>query len=135
MVTATAKVFRGKIVDLAEYSRCHRTSLGHFLTEGKRDESVLQHRVNVEALAQVREISERTIERIGFHHSHLLGKFVFGYQLQATVVACSDVSLIHSIDLYDKTQKNQDGKVVTKIDGVCDLAKTLWSILGLPALA
>lgn len=41
MVAATAKGFRGKVVDLAEYSHCHRTSLGHFLAEGKWDESVL----------------------------------------------------------------------------------------------
>ncbi len=150
MVAATAKGFRGKVVDIAEYSHCHRTSLGHFLAEGKWDERVLQQRVCVEALAQVKVISERTaeplfvihddtiaqktkpssqaqspIELTGYHHSHLRGKVVFGHQLQATVVACADVSLIHSIDLYDKNQTHPDGKVVTKIDRVCDLAKSL----------
>lgn len=150
MTAATAKGFRGKVTDLAEYSDCHRTTLGHFLAEGVWDETVLQDKVKTESLRQILETSRRTveplfvihddtiaqktkpssqarfpIEQAGFHHSHLLGKVVWGHQVQATVLGCSDLSLIHSIDLYDKTFTHPDGTVYTKIDRVCDLAQTL----------
>lgn len=65
------------------------------------------------------------IEQAGFHHSHLLGKVVWGHQVQATVLECSNLSLIHSIDLYDKSITHPDGSVYSKIDRVCDLAQTL----------
>nr|WP_240414675.1 hypothetical protein [Paenibacillus periandrae] len=95
MAAATAKGYRGKVIDLTEYSDRHRMTLGHFLAEGKWDEAVLQNKVKTESLLQV--------EQIGFQHSHLEGKVVWGHQVQATVVQCSSASLIHSIDLYDKT--------------------------------
>lgn len=110
MTAATAKGFRGKVTDLAEYSVCHRTTLGHFLAEGVWDEEVLQNKVETESLAQIPATSKRTgetlfvihddtiaqktkpssqarfpIEQTGFHHSHLLGKVVWGHQVQATV--------------------------------------------------
>jgi len=150
MAAATAKGFRGKVIDLAEYSPCHRTTLGHFLAEGKWDESVLKNKVKTESIHHVLEasrekaeplfviyddtIAQKTkpssqavspIERTGFHHSHLLGKVVWGHQLQAAVVQCAELSLIHSIDLYDKTNTHPDGTVYTKIDRVCDMATTL----------
>lgn len=150
MAAATAKGYRGKVVDLADYSDCHRTTLGHFLAEGKWDEAVLQHKVKIESLRHVVQLSKQTaeplfvihddtiskktkpssqakspIEQTGFHHSHLEGKVVWGHQVQATVVQSSSVSLIHSIDLYDKTKRHPDGTVYTKIDHVCDMATTL----------
>lgn len=138
------------MTDLAEYSDCHRTTLGHFLDQGVWDDEVLQHKVKTESLRQILETSQRTgeplfvihddtiaqktkpssqarspIEQAGFHHSHLLGKVVWGHQVQATVLGCSDLSLIHSIDLYDKSITHPDGSVYSKIDRVCDLAQTL----------
>lgn len=117
MTAATAKGFRGKVTDLAEYSDCHRTTLGHFLAEGVWDETVLQNKVKTESLRQILETSRRTveplfvihddtialktkpssqarfpIEQAGFHHSHLLGKVIWGHQVQATVLGCSDLS-------------------------------------------
>jgi Transposase DDE domain len=149
MVAATAKGFRGKVVDLAEYSDCHRTTLGHFLAEGKWNEAVLQNKVKTESLQHVIQLSNQTAEPLfiihddtiskktkpssqaqspmeltGFHHSHLEGKVVYGHQVQATVVQSGDTSLIHSLDLYDKTKTHADGTVCTKIDHVCDSAAT-----------
>lgn len=69
--------------------------------------------------------AQSPIELTGFHYSHLLGKVVFGHQLQATIVTCGELSLIYSIHLYNKNQTHPDGKVVTKIDRVCELAKAL----------
>lgn len=74
MVAATAKGFRGKVVDLAEYSHCHRTSLGRFLAEGKWDERVLQQRVSVEAQAKVKAISERTTEPLFVIHDDTIAQ-------------------------------------------------------------
>ncbi|MBJ6361635.1 IS701 family transposase [Paenibacillus sp. MAHUQ-46] len=150
MAAATAKGFRGKVVDLAEYSDRHRTTLGHFLAEGKWDETVLQNKVKAESLRQVVEIphhaaeplfvihddtiakktkpssqAKSPIEQTGFHHSHLEGKVVWGHQVQATVVQSGGISLIHAIDPYDKTKTHPDGTVYTKIDRVCDMAATL----------
>lgn len=147
VAAATAKGFRGKVVDLAEYSDCHRTTLGHFLAAGKWDEAVLQNQVKTESLRQVVQASRQTSEPMfiihddtiaqktrpssqaqapmaltGFHHSHLLNKVVWGHQIQATVVGCTDLSLLHSMDLYDKTTTHPDGTVYTKIDRVCDMA-------------
>lgn len=68
MVASTAKGFRGKVVDVAEYSDRHRTSIGHFLVEGKWDESVLQNRIKAEALAQITEISKQTTEPLFVIH-------------------------------------------------------------------
>lgn len=48
MAAATAKGFRSKAVDLAEYSDSHRTTLGHFPAEGKWDKRVLQTKVKTE---------------------------------------------------------------------------------------
>ncbi|CDX00720.1 Hypothetical protein DPCES_0833, partial [Desulfitobacterium hafniense] len=42
IVAATAKGYRGKIVDIAEWSSVHRTSIGHFLSHGVWDESYIQ---------------------------------------------------------------------------------------------
>nr|WP_232699160.1 hypothetical protein [Brevibacillus daliensis] len=137
MAAATAKDFRGKVVDLAEYSHCHRTTIGHFLAEGKWDEAVLQNKIKAESVRHVLGESKRMseplfvihdddticekskfssqatspIEQTGFHHSHLKGKVVWGHQVQATILQCRDMSLIYSIDLYDKTNTSADGKV------------------------
>lgn len=82
MVAATVKGFRGKIFNLAEYSDCHRTSIA------QKTKPSLQ--------------AQSPMESTSFHHSHLLSKVVFGYQLQTMFLSCADVSLIHLIDLYDK---------------------------------
>ncbi|MBJ6362343.1 transposase [Paenibacillus sp. MAHUQ-46] len=111
---------------------------------------MLQNKVKAESLRQVVEIANRTgeplfvihedtivkktkpssraaspIERTGFHHSRLEGKVVWGHQVQATVVQSNGISLIHSLDLYDKTNAHPDGTVYMKIDRLCDMASTL----------
>lgn len=150
MLAAAAKGFRGKVVELAEYSNHHRTSLGHFLQHGKWDEQILQDKVKTESLRHVLSTSKQTkspifvihddslsektkpssqaespIELAGFHHSHLKGKQVWGHQVLATMVQCEDPALIHSLDLYHTSNLHPDGKVYTKIDRVCDLAATM----------
>ncbi|UOF91515.1 IS701 family transposase [Fodinisporobacter ferrooxydans] len=142
-IAATAKGYRGKVVDIAEWSSCHRTSIGHFLSDGVWDESYIQRLVKQESLSFVLShakqteqpifvihddtVSEKTkpssqakhpIEQTDYHHSHLKGKTVWGHQVQATIVQCGEHSLIHDIHRYDKSSQS-------KIDDACDLAKTM----------
>lgn len=143
IIASTAKGYRGKVVDIAEWSPSHRTSIGHFLSHGVWDETYLQRIVKKESLDFVikhaKQIEEplfvihddtvcektkpssqakRPIEQTGFHHSHLKGKRVWGHQVQATMVQCGTYTLIHDIRRYDKTNQS-------KIDDACDLAQTM----------
>lgn len=150
MAASTAKGFRGKLVDIADFSDCHRTTIGHFLSHGKWDETYLQRLVQAESLRYILEQSNQTeepifvihddtvckktkpssqarlpIEQTDFHYSHLEGKTVFGHQVQATLVQCGQAALIHDIRRYDKTRKKADGTTHTKVDDVCEIAKTM----------
>lgn len=143
IVAATAKGYRGKVTDIAEWSSFHRTSIGHFLSHGVWDESYIRKIVRQESLQFVLSHSkdteqpifvihddtvckktkpssqaQRPIEQTDFHYSHLEGRSVWGHQVQATLVQCGDYSLIHDIHRYDKTKQS-------KIDDACDLAKTI----------
>ena len=143
IVAATAKGYRGKVADIAEWSSFHRTSIGHFLSQGVWDESYIRKIVKQESLQFVASHSkdteqplfvihddtvckktkpssqaQRPIEQADFHYSHLEGKSVWGHQVQATLVQCGDYSLIHDIRRYDKTKQS-------KIDDACDLAKNM----------
>jgi len=150
IAASTAKGFRGKVVDIAEYSDCHRTTIGHFLSDGKWDESYLQRIVKEESLRHVVQQSKQTkepifvihddtvckktkpslqavspIEQTDFHYSHLDGTVVFGHQVQATMIQCADTTWIHEIRRYDKAKTKADGTAYTKIDEVCDIADTM----------
>lgn len=143
IMAATAKGYRGKIVDIAEWSSVHRTSIGHFLSKGVWDESYIQKLVKQESLHFVVSHSQKTaqpifaihddtvsnktkpssqalrpIEQADFHFSHLEGKSVWGHQLQATIVQCGNHSLIHKVQRYDKSKQS-------KIDDACEVAKTM----------
>ena len=143
IVAATAKGYRGKVVDIAEWSSVHRTSIGHFLSDGVWDESYIQKIVKQESLQFIVSLSQNTeqpmvvihddtvcnktkpssqaqrpIEQADFHFSHLEGKSVWGHQVQATLVQCGEYSFIHDIHRYDKTKQS-------KIDDACELAETM----------
>lgn len=127
IVASTAKGYRGKVVDIAEWSSCHRTSIGHFLSHGMWEESYIQRIVKKKSLQFVNKHSQQTqkpifvihddtvcektmpssqaenpIEETSFHHSHLKGKTVLGHQMQATMVKCGEYTLIHDIWRYDQ---------------------------------
>lgn len=50
VMASTAKGYRGKIIDLAEWSSCDRTSICHFLPKGVWNESYLKTMVKRESL-------------------------------------------------------------------------------------
>lgn len=74
MTAATAEGFRGKVVDLAEYSNCHRTTLGHIPAQGKWDEGVLQTKVKAESLRHVMQASIRTAEPMFVIHNDTIAQ-------------------------------------------------------------
>lgn len=150
MVASTAKGFRGKVVDIAEYSPSHRTTIGHFLSDGKWEESYLETIIKKESVAYVMKRSTHSkspifvihddtvckktkpssqaqspMEQTDFHYSHLEGRTVFGHQVQATMVQCENTSLIYDIRRYDKTKIKADGTPRTKIDDACEMAQAM----------
>jgi hypothetical protein len=48
----------------------------------------------------------RPIEKDEFHHSHLLGKQVWGRQVMAAMISSGKMELNYDIHRYDKTKQN-----------------------------
>jgi len=74
ITAATAKGYRGKIVDFAEWSSCHRTSLGHFLSYGAWDESYIRRIVKKESLQFVCSQSKYTEQPVFVIHDDTVCK-------------------------------------------------------------
>jgi hypothetical protein len=143
-LTAMAiKGFRAKMVDVAEISGYHRTTLSRFLSTGKWDESALKDFIKNKSLSHIKEQSNKTgkpifisiddtvnpktkpssrankpIQGAEYHFSHLESKQVWGHQVVAVMVSCDDISLNYDLRWYDKTKQ-------TKIEYVVELAKQL----------
>jgi hypothetical protein len=143
IMSATAKGYRGKVVDMAEWSSRHRTSIGKFLSQGVWDESYLQSVIKEEAIQftvcrskQTEKpifvihddtVSEKTkpssqaqrpIQQAGFHYSNLKGKTVWGHQMQTTMIQCDSHSLVVDTHRVDSAQKS-------KIDSACEMASQM----------
>ena len=136
--------YHGKIVDFANHSDCHRTTLGHFLNHGKWDETVLETAIKMSVLSIIYEEAKRSgkpvlcmiddtissktipsskaelpIESADFHFSHLKGKSDYGHQAIAVLLSCNGMTLLYAIKMYDKS--------VSKIDMMCEIAQQLPS--------
>lgn len=130
------------MVDFARYSDHHRTSLAHFLNNGKWNDALLlqtlKHNVIEKVYQQSREtglpvlciiddtISSKTrpssqavnpMESAFNHMSHLKGQMDYGHQAIGVMLACGDMILNYAILLYDKSK--------SKIDMVCQIANEL----------
>ncbi|GHU57008.1 hypothetical protein AGMMS49975_21570 [Clostridia bacterium] len=140
--SSAIKGYNGKVTDIAEYSKNHRTTIGYFLNKGKWDDKVLEENIKskvVEVISEQHKINENPvfvsvddtvnpkkkpsskakapIESADFHYSHLLGKTVWGHQVISTMMSCGDVSLNFDLCHYDKSK--------SKIDSVVEMASTL----------
>lgn len=143
IVAATSKGFTGKTTDVAEYSSNHRTTIGHFLSNGAWNEKYIDNIIKKEVLQFMLHqsahaaqpifvstddtVNKKTkpssqakspIEKTSFHHSHLLGKTVWGHQVISTMIGCMGHTLNYDIQLYDKEKQS-------KIDYVMELSKAL----------
>lgn len=128
LTAALTKGFRGKTVDFAQYSNCHRTSLAHFLNAGKWDDGKMEtvihetviNKVYLEAKRSGKPvyciiddtISSKTkpssqaknpMEGASFHMSHLKRKQDYGHQAVAVMLSCNHITLNYAILMYDKS--------------------------------
>lgn len=143
MLASIEKGFSAKTTDIVEHSENHRTTIGHFLSNGVWNEEYLKriikkavldfmlsyskennepiYIINDDTVAKKTKPSSQAkspIQDTGFHYSNLHGKTVWGHQILATMIQCGEHSLIYDLQQYDKDNKS-------KIDAVRDLAETM----------
>ena len=121
--------YHGKTIDFAKASSSHRTTIAHFLNDGKWDSDKLQdilkesviHVIYHEAMRSGKPIfcivddtiashtkpssqAEHPIEAAYFHQSHLKRCRDYGHQAVAVLLSCNGIVLNYAILLYDKSK-------------------------------
>ena len=134
--------YRGKTTDFTIASLHHRTTVAHFLNQGKWNDSALQdtlkssviqliyHEATIsgkpifcivdDTIASHTKPSSQAlhpIEAAYFHQSHLKGKQDYGHQIVSVMLSCNGITLNYAVILYDKTR--------SKIQIVQDIASEL----------
>ena len=134
--------YKGKTVQMEKCSEKHRTTIAHFLNQGKWDEGILERCIKTEVIRKIYGESRRTgkpiycivddtissktkpssqalhpIEDAYFHQSHLKKKQDYGHQAVGVMLSCNGITLNYAMILYDKSR--------SKIQIVCDIAKEL----------
>lgn len=119
--------YKGKTVQFAKASSCHRTTVAHFLNKGKWDSDKLEeilkeavkHIIYEEATRTGKPIycfvddtiSSKTkpssqalhpIQDAYFHQSHLKKRQDYGHQAVAVMLSCNGVTLNYATIMYDK---------------------------------
>lgn len=129
LISVFALGYKGKTVNFASYSPCHRTTLAHFLNHGKWDDSCLEN-ILKEAVVQAvygealrcgkpvycivdDTIASKTkpssqalhpIEDAYFHQSHLKKKQDYGHQAVSVMLSCNGLTLNYAVVLYNKSE-------------------------------
>jgi hypothetical protein len=127
------KGFTAKMTDINEVSECHRTTISRFLSNNQSwDDEPLKEYIHKTSFERIQTISKQTtapifvsiddtvnvktkpssqasrpIEKAGFHHSHLLGKQVWGHQVIAMMASCGKTALNYDIHRYDKAVQSK----------------------------
>lgn len=134
--------YHGKVVDMAQYSDRHRTSISRFLREDRWDAEPLEAASKKNVLEIIYRESRKTeqpilvivddtissktipssravhpIEAAGFHFSHLKCKQDYGHQAVGVLLSCNGITLHYDMIMYDKS--------VSKIDIVKRIADEL----------
>lgn len=134
--------YKGKMVQIAQVSPCHRTTVAHFLNKGKWDSDWLMKWQKAEVIRIIYEEAEQTgkpilcivddtiashtkpssqalhpIQDAYYHQSHLKKKQDYGHQAVGVMLSCNGIVLNYAIVMYDKKQ--------SKIDIVREIAKEL----------
>jgi len=134
--------YKGKTVNFELYSDYHRTTISRFLRDERWDDAPLAAAMKAIVVNTVYDESCRTgkpilviiddtissktipsskakhpIESAYFHFSHLKKKQDYGHQAVAVLLSCNGVTLLYSIEMYDKT--------VSKIGLVEQIAREL----------
>ena len=121
--------YKGKTVDFARASDCHRTTVAHFLNKGKWDSDKLRNTLKASIIEIIYKKAKETgkpiyliaddtiashtkpsskalhpIEDAYFHMSHLKGCQDYGHQAVGIMLSCSGITLNYDIVMYDKTK-------------------------------
>ncbi len=139
--------YHGKTTDFARARSSHRTTIAHFLNDGKWDSDRLQdilkesvvRVIYQEAVRSGKPVfcivddtiashtrpssqAEHPIEAAYFHQSHLKRCQDYGHQAVAVLLSCNGIVLNYAILLYDKSK--------SKIQMVQEIAEELPTALG-----
>ena len=121
--------YKGKTVNFARASQCHRTTIAHFPNHGKWDSSRVEDILKASVVRLVYQEAVRSgkpvlciaddtiashtkpssqaahpIEAAYFHQSHLKGCQDYGHQAVSVMLSCNGITLNYAIILYDKSK-------------------------------
>ena len=136
--------YKGKTTQLSAECKGHRTTIAHFLNQGKWDDHALACVIKQYVVRTIYTEAERTgkpvfcivddtissktkpssralhpIEDAYFHQSHLKKKQDYGHQAVGVMLSCNGIVLNYAIVMYDKSR--------SKIQIVCEIADELPS--------
>lgn len=134
--------YKGKTAQISRTCKAHRTTVAHFLNEGKWEDAVLEQALKQHVIRTIYGEAERTgkpvfcivddtiasktkpssralhpIEDAYFHQSHLKKKQDYGHQAVGVMLSCNGLVLNYAIVMYDKSR--------SKIQIACDIAAEL----------
>ncbi len=120
--------YKGKSVNFAAHSECHRTTIAYFLNHGKWNDSILENTVKQAVINIIYAESQKTgkpilliiddtiasktkpfshaqnpIDSAYFHFSHLKRKQDYGHQAISIMLSCNGITLNYAIMMYDKS--------------------------------
>lgn len=129
LISVFLRGYRGKTVDFACASPCHRTTIAHFLNHGKWEDAKLEmilkeavvRTIYGESLRSGKPvfcivddtISSKTkpssralhpIEDAYFHQSHLKRRQDYGHQAVSIMLSCNGFVLNYAVIMYDKSK-------------------------------
>ena len=121
--------YKGKTVQFAKASSCHRTTIAYFLNKGKWDSDKLEEILKEAVKRIIYEEATRTgkpiycfvddtissktkpslqalhpIADAYFHQSHLKKRQDYGHQAVAVMLSCNGITLNYATIMYDKTK-------------------------------
>ena len=125
--------FKGKTVNFEQSGSCHRTTIAHFLNQGKWDDSrlesilkqpvidIIYHEAKItgkpvfcivdDTISSHTKPSSKAlhpIEDAYFHQSHLKGKQDYGHQAVAVMLSCNGLVLNYTLIMYNKSKSEID---------------------------
>jgi hypothetical protein len=143
MLSAVGKGFSGKTTEMSAYSANHRTTISHFLRQGKWDSERLGEELSQRSFSHIAKKAEdwntpifisvddtvnpkkrhssmakRPMEGTAFHYSHLLGKKVWGHQALAALIGTGETTLCYQLE---RCGRREGGK----IEAVKEIANSL----------
>lgn len=134
--------YRGKTIDFARFSKNHRTTIAHFLNDGKWNDGKLSEILKSQVIKVIYDEAKRSgmpifcivddtiasktkpssqalnpIENAAFHYSYLKNRQDYGHQAISVLLSCNGITLNYTILLCDKSK--------SKIQMICYVTNEL----------